>query len=116
MAHLGSGASLAAVKEGKSVGRSMGLTPTGGIPMATRTGDLDPEVLFTCGGAKGMDADALEKLLNHDAGLKALSAGGTSDMRKLQDAAAAGDASAELAIEAFLPCHQEDDCSLRRRP
>lgn len=100
MAHLGSGASLAAVKEGKSVDTSMGLTPTGGIPMATRTGDLDPGVLLYLRRAKGMDADALEKLLNHDAGLKALS-GGTSDMRKLQDAAAAGDASAELAIEVF---------------
>jgi acetate kinase len=100
MAHLGSGASLAAVKKGKSVDTSMGLTPTGGIPMATRTGDLDPGVLLYLRRAKGMDADALEKLLNHDAGLKALS-GGTSDMRKLQEATAKGDSAAELALEVF---------------
>ncbi|HEY1731662.1 MAG TPA: acetate/propionate family kinase [Terriglobales bacterium] len=100
MAHLGSGASLAAVKDGKSVDTSMGLTPTGGIPMATRTGDLDPGVLLYLQRAKKMDADSLEKLLNHDAGLKAL-AGGTSDMRKLQQAADQGDHDAELAIEVF---------------
>ena len=100
MAHLGSGASLVAVKDGKSVDTSMGLTPTGGIPMATRTGDLDPGVLLYLQRAKKMDADALEKLLNHNAGLVALS-GGTSDMRKLQDAAKAGDQDAELAIDIF---------------
>lgn len=100
MAHLGSGASLAAVKDGKSVDTSMGLTPTGGIPMATRTGDLDPGVLLYLQRAKKMDADSLEKLLNHDAGLAALS-GGTSDMRKLQLAADQGDHNAELAIEVF---------------
>ncbi len=100
MAHLGSGASLVAVKDGRSVDTSMGLTPTGGIPMATRTGDLDPGILLYLQRAKKMDADALEKLLNHNAGLVALS-GGTSDMRKLQDAAEAGDHDAELAIEIF---------------
>jgi acetate kinase len=100
MAHLGSGASLAAVKDGKSVDTSMGLTPTGGIPMATRTGDLDPGVLLYLQRAKTMDADSLEKLLNHDAGLKALS-GGTSDMRKLQSAAGQGDQNAKLALEVF---------------
>ena len=100
MAHLGSGASLVAVKDGRSVDTSMGLTPTGGIPMATRTGDLDPGILLYLQRAKKMDADALEKLLNHNAGLVALS-GGTSDMRKLQDAAKAGDHDAELAIEIF---------------
>lgn len=100
MAHLGSGASLAAVKDGKSVDTSMGLTPTGGIPMATRTGDLDPGVLLYLQRAKKMDADSLEKLLNHDAGLAALS-GGTSDMRKLQLAAEQGDHKAQLAIDVF---------------
>jgi acetate kinase len=100
MAHLGSGASLAAVRDGRSIDTSMGLTPTGGIPMATRTGDLDPGVLLYLQRAKQMDPDALEKLLNHNAGLTALS-GGTSDMRKLQTAADAGDDAAELAIEVF---------------
>lgn len=100
IAHLGSGASLVAVLNGKSVDTSMGLTPTGGIPMATRTGDLDPGVLLYLNRAKGMDVDSLEKLLNHDAGLKALS-GGTSDMRNLQDAAKSGDEAAQLAVEIF---------------
>jgi acetate kinase len=100
IAHLGSGASLAAVKDGKSVDTSMGLTPTGGIPMATRTGDLDPGVLLYLQRAKKMDADSLEKLLNHDSGLTALS-GGISDMRKLQLAAEQGNSNAALAIEVF---------------
>jgi acetate kinase len=60
MAHLGSGASLVAVKDGKSVDTSMGLTPTGGIPMATRTGDLDPGRLLYLQRAKRMDADSIE--------------------------------------------------------
>ena len=68
--------------------------------MATRTGDLDPGVLLYLQRAKKMDADSLEKLLNHDAGLKALS-GGTSDMRKLQIAAGQGDQNAKLAMEVF---------------
>jgi acetate kinase len=100
MAHLGSGASLAAVKDGRSVDTSMGLTPTGGIVMATRTGDLDPGVLLYLNRARQMDADALEQLLNHQGGLMALS-GGTSDMRTLQQAAEGGDREAQLAIEIF---------------
>ncbi len=100
MAHLGSGASLAAVKDGRSVDTSMGLTPAGGIVMGTRTGDLDPGVLLYLNRAKKMNADALEQLVNHQAGLAALS-GGTSDMRKLQQAADGGDREAQLAIEIF---------------
>ncbi len=100
MAHLGSGASLAAVQSGRSVDTSMGLTPTGGIPMATRSGDLDPGVLLYLLRVKKMDADSLEKLLNHDSGLVALS-GGTSDMRELTKAADGGDAAARLAMDAF---------------
>ncbi len=87
-AHLGSGAGLAAILEGKSVDTSMGLTPTGGIPMATRSGDLDPGVLLYLLQAQGATAESLERMLNHDAGLKALS-GGTADMRALEAAAAA---------------------------
>jgi acetate kinase len=100
IAHLGNGASLAAVSAGRSVDTSMGLTPTGGIPMGTRSGDLDPGVVLYLSRAKKMSADALESLLNHDAGLKGLS-GGTSDMRDLQTAAANGDAKAKQAIESF---------------
>lgn len=100
IAHLGSGASLVAVKDGRSVDTTMGLTPTGGIPMSTRTGDLDPGVLLYLQRVKGIDTDRLEKLLNHNAGLAALS-GGISDMRQLESAAGAGDQYAELAIDVF---------------
>lgn len=100
VAHLGNGASLAAIRDGKSIDTSMGLTPTGGIPMATRTGDLDPGVILYLQRVKKMNADELEQLLNKESGLKALS-GGTSDMRSLQDAAAKGDTRAALAIDIF---------------
>lgn len=100
IAHLGNGASIAAVKDGRSVDTTMGLTPTGGIPMATRSGDLDPGMLLYLLRAKRMDADSLEKLLNQDSGLTALS-GGKADMRDLEAAANNGDRSARLAIEVF---------------
>lgn len=100
IAHLGSGASLAAVKDGRSVDTTMGLTPTGGIPMATRSGDLDPGVLLYLMRVKHMDADALERLLNHDSGLAAIS-GGDSDMRKLEVAADSSARPARLAIDIF---------------
>jgi acetate kinase len=99
-AHLGSGASLVALRDGHSIDTSMGMTPTGGIPMATRTGDLDPGVLLYLLRAKRMNADGLEKLLNHDAGLAALS-GGDSDMRRLLAAMDEGDARATLAVQIF---------------
>jgi acetate kinase len=99
-AHLGNGASLAALRDGRSVDTSMGLTPTGGIPMATRSGDLDPGVLLFLMRTEKLGADDLEKLLNHQSGLIALS-NGRSDMRELQDAAATGDSDALLAVNVF---------------
>lgn len=100
IAHLGNGASLAAVRRGESVDTSMGLTPLGGVPMATRSGDLDPGVLLYLLRTGHTDADGLEQMLNHHAGMKAVS-GGDSDMRVLEKRAAAQDADAELAIEIF---------------
>ena len=100
IAHLGNGASLVAVENGLSVDTTMGLTPTGGIPMGTRSGDLDPGVLLHLVRTKQLDADALEDLLNHDSGLVGLS-GGTADMRELQASAHRGSAQAGLAIEIF---------------
>ena len=99
IAHLGNGASLAAVLDGESIDTSMGLTPTGGIPMGTRTGDLDPGVLLYLMRAHQMDDDALETMLNHKSGLLAL--GGASDMRELQKQADAGEHDAKLAIDIF---------------
>ena len=99
VAHLGNGASLAALRDGKSIDTSMGLTPTGGIPMSTRTGDLDPGVLLYIRRTEGLSGDELEDLLNHQSGLKAL--GGSNDMRELQKLADGGDAKAALAIDIF---------------
>jgi acetate kinase len=99
VAHLGSGASLAALRDGKSVDTSMGMTPTGGIPMGTRPGDLDPGVLLYILRTEKPDTNAIEAMLNHKSGLAAL--GGTSDMRNLQKAATEGDQAAKLAIEVF---------------
>jgi acetate kinase len=99
IAHLGNGASLAALRDGKSIDTSMGLTPTGGIPMSTRTGDLDPGVLLYIRRTEGLSGDALERLLNRESGLAAL--GGSSDMRELLKAEASGDAKAALAIDIF---------------
>jgi acetate kinase len=100
IAHLGSGASLTAVRDGRSVDTSMGLTPTGGIPMATRTGDLDPGVILYLLRQEHATVDSVEALLNHDSGLKALS-GGKGDVRDLEAAADAGDSEAQLALEVF---------------
>jgi acetate kinase len=100
VAHLGSGASLAALEHGTSVDTSMGLTPTGGIPMGSRTGDLDPGVLLWLLRSARLDADALESLVNQDAGLQGLS-GSSPDMQALTKAAASGDAAAALAISVF---------------
>lgn len=100
IAHLGSGASLAALNDGRSVDTTMGLTPTGGIPMATRSGDLDPGVLLYLLRVKQTNAESLESLLNHRSGLTALS-GGKGDMRDLEIAADRGDVEAELAIDIF---------------
>ena len=100
IAHLGNGASLAAIKSGLSVDTTMGLTPTGGIPMATRSGDLDPGVILYLLREKQLSANSLEKLLNDSSGLLALSDGKT-DMRELEEAARSGDEHAQLAIEVF---------------
>jgi acetate kinase len=100
IAHLGSGASLTAIVAGRSVDTTMGLTPTGGVIMATRTGDLDPGVLLHVARARGLDADQLETLVNHESGLLGIS-GTTGDMRVLLDARVAGDAAATLAVDAF---------------
>jgi acetate kinase len=99
-AHLGSGASLAAIENGRSIDTSMGLTPLGGIPMATRPGDLDPGVAIFLLRNEQLTADQLESLLNHEAGLRALS-GGETDMQALVEARSQGDARSALAVEAF---------------
>jgi len=99
-AHLGNGASLCAVRDGASVDTTMGLTPTGGIPMGTRSGDLDPGVLLYLLRQEKFDADRLEDMLTHRSGLFALS-GGESDVKILDERARANDPHAILALDAF---------------
>ena len=99
IAHLGNGASVTAVKGGKSIDTSMGLTPSGGVIMGTRSGDLDPGVLVYLMREKKFDAAMLEDLVDHRSGLLGISGVG-SDMRRLHDAASSNP-DVRLAIEMF---------------
>jgi acetate kinase len=99
IAHLGNGASVTAVKGGQSVDTSMGLTPSGGVIMGTRCGDLDPGVLVYLMREKNFDADLFETLINYRSGLLGLS-GIDSDMRRLHESSATS-AAARLAIKMF---------------
>lgn len=98
IAHLGSGCSVTALLRGRSVDTSMGLTPAGGVAMATRSGDLDPGVLVYL-LRQGLGVDEVETLINHEAGLKAMA--GHADIREVEKAADGGDAAAALALEVF---------------
>jgi acetate kinase len=102
LAHLGSGASLAAVKHGKSLDTSMGFTPTSGLPMGTRTGDLDPGVAWYLMQCEKLGPKKFNHLINHESGLLGISET-NSDMRelmKIEDT----DHRAKEAIELF--CYQ----------
>src|SRR3984885_7759727 len=100
VAHLGNGASITAIVNGKSVDTTMGLTPTGGIIMGTRPGDLDPGVLLYLLKNEGKNVDTLKKTLDKKSGLLGIS-GEASDMRKLHELTRKGDGQARLAIEMF---------------
>ena len=102
VAHLGSGASLAAVRDGQPLDTTMGFTPTGGFMMGSRSGDLDPGILIHLMRAGGYDASGLERLVNHEAGLLGVS-GLSSDMKVLL-AARHADPQADQAIRMF--CYQ----------
>ncbi len=82
LAHLGSGASLAAVREGKSIDTSMGFTPAGGLTMGTRPGDLDPGVAWYMMKSENLTPKQFNDLINHDSGLLGISET-SSDMRDL---------------------------------
>ena len=101
IAHLGNGSSMVALKDGAPMDTSMGLTPTGGFMMGTRSGDLDPGVLLHL-MKKGYSADRLEKLLDHQAGLIGVS-GQTSEMKVLLEKRQT-DRAAAMAVEMF--CYQ----------
>ncbi len=98
--HLGNGCSIAAIAGGRAIDTSLGLTPLEGLMMGTRSGDIDPGVLFHLARTRGLTLSDLEDMLNRQSGLAGLS-GRSNDMRDLCQAAAAGDARADLAIEVF---------------
>lgn len=104
IAHLGSGCSVTALLEGRSVDTTMGMTPTGGVVMGTRSGDLDPGlVLYLLRERKKSPRDRVaevEALLNHASGIVALS-GRANDVKAVRKAAAEGDARATLALKVF---------------
>jgi acetate kinase len=100
--HLGNGASAAAVKGGKSIDTSMGMTPLEGLIMGTRSGDIDPAIIFYLGRQTGLGRDAVESILNKDSGLKGIC--GVNDMREIEELARAGNSRAALAIE--MVCHR----------
>ena len=98
--HLGNGSSLCALRHGVSIDTTMGLTPTGGIPMGTRCGDLDPGVFLYLLRTEKPDADGLEDMLNHQSGLFALSSG-ESDVKTLEERVRSNDPRAALALNVF---------------
>jgi len=100
--HLGNGASATAVKAGKSIDTSMGMTPLEGLIMGTRSGDVDPAIIFYLGRQTGLGRDAVESVLNKDSGLKGIC--GVNDMRQIEGMAREGNSRAQLSIEMF--CHR----------
>ncbi len=98
--HLGNGASVAAIRSGRSVDTSMGMTPLEGLVMGTRSGDLDPALVFHLARVESMTIDDIDKLLNKKSGLLGLS-GRSNDVRELLDLRAKGDEGARVALAVF---------------
>lgn len=97
--HLGNGCSVAAVEYGRSIETSMGMTPLEGLVMGTRSGDLDPGAIIALMQEEGLEADAVDQLLNRDSGLQGIA--GLSDMRDIIARSTEGDDEARLALQVF---------------
>ncbi|MFA5073766.1 MAG: acetate kinase [Nitrospirota bacterium] len=97
--HLGNGSSTSAIRNGKCVDTSMGLTPLEGLVMGTRCGDIDPAIVPFLGKKLGLTYDQLDKMMNKESGLKGIC--GTNDMREVERLAASGNLNAQLAIDMF---------------
>ena len=98
--HLGNGASICAIKNGKSVDTSMGLTPLEGLTMGTRSGDIDPAIIKFIMDHEGLDINQMNDVINKKSGLLGIS-GSTSDVRDLKEIRDGGDEMAALAIRIF---------------
>ncbi len=99
--HLGNGSSISAVKDGKCIDTSMGLTPLAGVLMGTRTGDMDPAIVPFIQKATGMSADEMNDFMNKKSGLLGVS-GVSSDLRDVEEAANKGNARAKLAVDILV--------------
>jgi acetate kinase len=97
--HLGNGASVTAIKAGKSADTSMGMTPLEGLIMGTRSGDIDPAIIFYLGRQVGYSPQEIESMLNKQSGLKGIC--GFNDMREIDQLAANGNKAARLAINMY---------------
>ncbi|HNX34086.1 MAG TPA: acetate kinase [Kiritimatiellia bacterium] len=98
--HLGNGSSIAAIKNGKVLDTSMGMTPLAGLIMGTRCGDIDPAIIFFL-GRKGMSVDQIDNVLNKQSGLMGINGIGSGDMRDTVNAAQQGKAAADNALNMF---------------
>ncbi len=98
--HLGSGVTVAAVNGGKSIDTSMGLTPLEGLMMGTRSGDIDPGVIYFLHRRAGLTIDGIDNLLNRESGILGVS-GISNDMREIEEKAGSGDERCQLAIDMF---------------
>jgi acetate kinase len=98
--HLGNGSSITAIENGKSFDTSMGLTPLEGVMMGTRSGDIDPAILFHLARTRDMNIDALDQLLNKKSGLLGLS-GVSNDIREILQASEQGSRRCEVALKVF---------------
>lgn len=98
--HIGNGASITAIEDGKSVDTSMGLTPTEGLMMGTRVGDVDPGALVYLMQCRGLDAAGLQKVINKESGVLGVS-GISNDMRDIETGIAAGNERARLAMDMY---------------
>ncbi|GCF08156.1 acetate/propionate family kinase [Dictyobacter arantiisoli] len=104
--HLGNGCSITAIQNGKSINTTMGFTPLDGLMMGSRSGSIDPSILFYLEREKGYQADKLDHILNKEAGFKGIS-GVSSDVRAIHEAIAKGNERARLALDMFVDrlCH-----------
>ncbi|MBW2283041.1 MAG: acetate kinase [Deltaproteobacteria bacterium] len=98
--HLGNGASMAAVKNGKCIDTTMGMTPLGGLVMGTRSGDVDPALPFFLADHLNMSLGDIDRLLNRESGLKGIC--GSNDMRDVIDMAEAGNERAAIALDVYI--------------
>ena len=97
--HLGNGASMAAIKNGQSIDTTLGMTPLPGLVMGTRSGDIDPAIIFYLNEQLGFPIHEIKNILNKESGMKGLT--GNNDLRQICEDAEGGDKEAQLALEIY---------------